>query len=219
VPADKIEVIYSGTDTDRFNPHVDGSAIREALGLSAEHLLITQIGVRSWKGNDDVLDAMVAVAARSPRARLLIVGARRPESLYEKAAARRLDGLVHVWGYREDIPQILAASDVAVDASYAGLGLTGTLREAFAVETPVIGTDVEGNPELVIDGKTGFLVPPRNPDALAQAILRVMENPVRAKEMAQAGRKLVEAQFSTRVKVERTEALYARLLANYGRNA
>lgn len=213
VPAEKIEVIYSGTDMERFHPGVDGSQIRRELGLAPDQFLITQIGIRSWRGNDELLDAMVAVSARAPGARLLFVGARRPESLHEKARARGLDGLVRVLAYREDIPEILAASDCCVDASYAGLGLTGSLREALAVETPVIATDIEGNPELVIHGETGLLVPPKNPGALAQAILQLMEDPVRAKEMARAGRKRVEAAFSTRVKVERTEALYQRLLA------
>lgn len=213
IDAAKIEVIYSGTDTERFHPHVDGGAIRRELGLTSDHFLITQVGIRSWRGNDDVLDAMARLARRVPQARLLFVGARHPESVYERAWARGLDGPVYVWGYREDIPEILAASDVAVDASYAGVGLTGALREALAVETPVIGTDVEGIPELIQDGETGLLVPSRNPEALAQAILRVMENPVRAKEMARAGRKRVEALFSSGIKVERTEALYRRLLA------
>ncbi len=213
VPAEKIEVIYSGTDTERFHPGVDGSQIRRELGLAPDKFLITQIGIRSWRGNNELLDAMVAVSARVPNPRLLFVGARRPESLHEKARALGLDGRVHVLAYREDIPEILAASDCCVDASYAGLGLTGSLREALAVETPVIATDIEGNPELVIHGETGLLVPPKNPGALAQAILQLMEDPMRAKEMARAGRKRVEAAFSTRVKVERTEALYRRLLA------
>ncbi len=215
VPAEKIEVIYSGTDTDRFNPNVDGSAIRRELGVSREQFLITQIGIRSWKGNDDVLDAMKMVTAQASTARLLFVGANEPKAniLREKATARGLADVVSVLLFREDIPEILAASDCCVDASYAGLGLTGTLREALAVETPVIGTDIEGNPELILDGETGFLVPPRNPDALAQAILRMLENPVRAQETARAGRKRVEALFSTRAKVELTEKLYVRLLA------
>jgi glycosyltransferase involved in cell wall biosynthesis len=217
VPEGKIEVIYSGTDTDRFHPGVDGSAIRRELELSPDHFLITQIGIRSWKGNDDVMDAMRTVIARAPRARLLFVGANEQKAkvVREKAQARGIGDVTSVSLSREDIPEVLAASNCCVDASYAGLGLTGTLREALAVETPVIGTDIEGNPELVIEGETGFLVPPRNPEALARAIRRVMENPARAKKMARAGRKLVEARFSTRVKVERTEALYARLLANY----
>ncbi len=217
VPEKKIEVIYSGTDTDRFHPDVDGSRIRQELGLKPDHFLITQIGIRSWKGNDDVLDAMRAVKAQVPRARLLFVGANEQKAkiLRDKAEARGIAAVTSIFLGREDIPEILAASDCCVDASYLGLGLTGTLRESLAVETPVIGTDIEGNPELVIEGKTGLLVPPRDPEALAKAILRVIENPAAAKEMARAGRKRVEAHFSTRVKVERTEALYARLLANY----
>jgi len=131
----------------------------------------------------------------------------------ERAFRRGIGESVHVLGHREDIPEILAASDLVVDASYAGLGLTGSLREALAVETPVIATDIEGHPELIVEGETGLLVPPRNPDAMAQAILRLLENPTRAKAMARAGRKRVEAHFSMAQKVQRTEALYQRLLA------
>jgi glycosyltransferase involved in cell wall biosynthesis len=214
VPADKIEVIYSGTDLTRFHPQVDGSGVRAELGLEAGHVLITQVGVRSWRGNDDVLEAMRRVRRTAPQARLLFVGAPPPRIplLLDKAARRGLGGLVSVLGHRHDVPEILAASDLVVDASYAGLGLTGSLREALAVETPVIGTALEGIPELITDGETGLLVPPRNPEALAQAMLRIIENPVRAQAMARAGRKRVEAQFSSAIKIQRTEALYERLL-------
>ncbi len=215
VAADKIEVIYSGTDTARFHPGVDGEAIRRELGLTPQHFLITQIGTRSWKGNDDVLEAVAKVAPHLPRARLLFVGARggKSQALLDKAAALALEGAVSVFPYREDVPEILAASDVTVDASYAGLGLTGTLRESLAVGTPVIGTDIEGNPEIVRHGQTGLLVPPREPGALADALLALAADPARARAMGQAGRALVEAKFSTTAKVERTEALYRRLLA------
>lgn len=220
VPAGKIEVIYSGTDLGRFHPQVDGSGIRRALGLGPGHALVTQVGIRSWRGNDDVLDAMARVHREAPQARLLFVGSPPPRIpiLLEKARRRGLAGVVSVLGHREDIPEILAGSDVVVDASYAGLGLTGSLREALAVETPVIGTDLEGMPELILDGETGLLVPPRNPEALAQALLRVLENPARAKAMARAGRKRVEALFALATKIERTEALYQRLLAAPGRH-
>ncbi len=219
VPASKIEVIYSGTDLDRFHPGVDGNRVRDELGLEAGHQLVTQIGMRSWRGNDDVLEAMARVHRAAPLCRLLFVGAPPPRIVQtmEKAGRLGLDRVVTVLGHRRDVPEILAASDLVVDASYAGLGLTGSLREALAVETPVIGTNLEGVPELIADGETGLLVPPRNPEALAQAILRVLENPTRAKAMARAGRKRVEAGFSTAIKVERTEALYRRLLARAGR--
>jgi len=218
VPSGKIEVIYSGTDLARFHPQVDGSGVRRELRLGPEHALITQIGIRSWRGNDDVLEAMGRVHRAAPHCRLLFVGAPPPRitSMLDKARRRGLAGVVTVLGHRHDIPAILAGSDLVVDASYAGLGLTGSLREALAVETPVIGTRLEGIPELISDGETGLLVPPRNPEALAQAMLRMIENPTRAKAMARAGRKRVETRFSTTVKVERTEALYTRLLAERG---
>jgi glycosyltransferase involved in cell wall biosynthesis len=153
-----------------------------------------------------------------PRARLLFVGAnaRKKEILRKKAATRGLTDRVSVLLYREDVPEILAASDVCVDASYAGLGITGTLREALAVETAVIGTDLEGNPELIEDGETGLLVPPRNPEALANALLRLIEHPDLAKAIAHAGRERVVTTFSQEVKVLRTEALYRRLLHEKG---
>jgi glycosyltransferase involved in cell wall biosynthesis len=167
-------------------------------------------------GNDDTMDAMKAVASKAPQARLLFVGANDAKAaiLHEKAAARGLADRIHVFLYREDIPEILAASDVCVDASYAGLGITGTLREALAVETAVIGTELAGNPELITDGETGYLFPARDTDALARAILRTIEDPSRATAMARTGRKRVEAEFSMTAKVDRTETLYRRLLGS-----
>ncbi len=213
VPADKVHVIYSGTDTTRFHPGVNRTVVREELGLSAEDYLITQIGIRSWKGNDDTLDAVALVAGRAPRARLLFVGANtaKEKILREKAAARGLADRVSVLLYREDIPEILAASDVCVDASYRGTGLAGSLREALAVETPVIATDMEGHPELIVHGQTGLLVPAREPEALAAALVQLIEDPARAKAMAVAGRRRVEAHFSLAAKIQRTEALYRQL--------
>jgi len=212
VPAEKIEVIYSGTDTERFQPGVDGRPVRAELGLAPNDFLITQIGVRSWRGNTDVIEAMARVTARAPHARLLIVGARNPATLHERAEASGIRPIVQVLGYREDIPEILRASDCCVDASWAGLGLTGALREALAVETPVVASDLAGNPELVRDGVTGLLFPPRDIAALADAILCLAADRERARTMGRAGRELVVDRFSTRVKVERTEALYRRLL-------
>ena len=115
--------------------------------------------------------------------------------------------------YRTDIPAILRASDCCIDASWKGLGLTGTLPEALAVGTPVLGSDLEGHPEVVLNGTTGLLFPPRDVPAMAAAILELAGHPERARAMGRAGRELVLRAFATRVRVERTEALYRRLLA------
>ena len=219
VAAEKIWVIYSGTDVERFHPGVDGGPVRRELGLAADDVVITQIGVRSWRGWRDVLDAMPAVVQRVARARLLFVGAPPPRiaEIAEQARARGLQGRVLAVGHRSDVPAILAASDVVVDASYAGLGITGSIREALACERPVVATDLEGMPELVLDGETGLLVPPRTPAALADAIVRLVSDPTAAQTMARAGRKRVEALFSLRAKVDATEALYHRLVVTAGR--
>jgi glycosyltransferase involved in cell wall biosynthesis len=213
VPARKIEVIYSGTDTDRFHPAVDGRAVRRELGIGPDRFLATQVGVRSTKGNDDVIDAMVRVVEQIPQARLVIVGARDTRLLHERARERGVGHAVSVLGHREDIPEILRASNVCVDASWTGLGLTGALREALAVGTPVVATDLEGNPELVRHAEHGLLVPPRDVRGLADAVLTLARDPDRARAMGCAGRYRVVAAFSMRSKVERTEALYYRLVA------
>jgi len=219
VPAGKISVIYSGTDLDRFHPGVDGEPVRRALGLSRQHALVTQIGVRSWRGWQDVLAAMRTIAPRCDRAHLLFVGAPPPRiaELADRAREAGLDGRVLALGHRDDVPAILGASDVVVDASYEGLGITGSIREALACERPVVATAVEGMPELVLPGETGLLVPPRDPAALGEAILKLLADPTDAQSMARAGRKRVEAHFSLRAKLDATEALYRRLLATGGR--
>jgi L-malate glycosyltransferase len=215
VPDGKIHVIYSGTDLDRFHPGVDGGPVRRELGLGPDQALITQVGVRSWRGWQDLLAAMPAVAGRLDRARLLFVGAPPPRIAQIGDRARELGVGRHVLvlGHRSDVPAILNASDVVVDASYAGLGITGSIREALACERPVVATAVEGMPELVVDGETGLLVPPRDPVAMAAALLRALGDSTAAQGMARAGRKRVEAHFSLRAKLDATEALYRTLLA------
>lgn len=219
VPAAKVEVIYSGTDLERFHPGVDGGTVRRELGLGPGHALITQVGVRSWRGWRDLLEAMPGVVGRFDGARLLFVGAPAPRvaEIGDRARALGLSRHVLVLGHRDDVPAILTASDVVVDASYAGLGITGSIREALACERPVVATRMEGMPELIVDGETGLLVEPRHPAALAAAIVQVLGDPGAAQAMARAGRKRVEAHFSLSAKLDATEALYRRLAAAAGR--
>ncbi|MBI2206695.1 MAG: glycosyltransferase family 4 protein [Candidatus Rokubacteria bacterium] len=214
VPPDKIAVIYSGTDVARFHPAVDGSPIRAELGLDAGHFLVTQVGVRSWRGWPDVLAAMVKIAPTLGRARLLFAGAPPPRiaEVQDRARALGIGGRVFVLGHRDDVPEILSASDVVVDASWAGLGLTGSLREALACGRPVIGTNLAGMPELIEDGRTGLLVPPRDPEALAQAVLKLAADPAWRQEIGRAGRARVEARFSLAAKLAATDALYRNLV-------
>ena len=216
MPLHKVEVVYSGTDTRRFDPaRVQGDAIRHELGLPAAAPLVTQVGVRETKGNDDVLRAFARIRAARPDARLLLVGA-RPEKrrpLETLIATLGLADAVTVWPYRDDVPEILAATDVSVDGSHVGHGITGALRESLAMETPVVATDGAGNPELVLHERTGLLVPSRNPAALAAGVLRLLGDPGFGAALGRAGRRWVCERFSTEAKVQRLEGLYRRLAA------
>ena len=214
LPGAKIDVVYSGTDTGHFDPaRVNGDAVRRELGLAPGTPLVTQIGVREPKGNDDLLWGFARVRGARPDARLLLVGARpdKRRRLEDVARAGGLGDSVTIWGYRDDVPEILAASQVSVDASHVGLGITGTLRESLAMETPVVATRAMGNPELVGHEEHGLLVPPRDPGALAAALLRLLANPAWARELGRAGRRKVVVGFSTRAKVARLETLYERV--------
>ena len=217
ISAGKIEVMYPSVDTDLFHPAIDGGPIRKELGFGAADFVVTQIGQRSWKGNDDVIDAMARVIAKAPQARLLVVGARMPSLIADRARSLGISEHVKILGYRDDVPQILAASDCCIDASWQGLGLTGTLPEALAVGRPVLASNLEGHPEVVRPGQTGFLFEPRDVAGIAESILALAADPERARAMGRTGRELALREFATRVRVERTEALYRRLLARESR--
>lgn len=216
IPARKIHVMYPSVDTRVFHPDVDGDAIRAELGFAPGDFVVTQIGVRSWKGNDDVIDAMARVLPKAAHARLLVVGARNPAPLWERVDRHGIRDAVRILGYRQDVPQILKASGCCIDASWKGLGLTGTLPEALAVGTPVLGSDLEGHPEVALPGVTGYLFKARDADEIADRILKLALAPDAARAMGRAGRELVLREFDTTVRAQRTEALYRSLLAARG---
>ena len=135
------------------------------------------------------------------------------------AFARRLaiEDRVLPIGFRSDMPDVLAAADIVADLSYEGLGITGTLREAMALGKPVVGSAAGGNPELVVDGQSGILVAPRDPAATAAAVRRLIGDPALSARLGRGGRARVEAGFSSEVRLDRIEALYARLIAERAR--
>lgn len=219
VPDAKVVTIYGGVDIQRFHPGVDGAGIREELSIPADARVITKVAHnRGWKGYEVFLRAATIVARTEPNAFFLGVGKGTTQSpeLDQLAHALGVSDRVRWAGFREDLPQIFAASDVCVHAATDGEGLTGVVREALAMAKPVVVTDVGGNRELVIDGKTGHLVPPHDPQGLADRILTCLHTPTRAAAMGWAGRQLVEQHFSHDAKAERMEQLYLDILRRKG---
>ena len=212
-----VHTIYSGTDPGIFDPrHAEGKALRRELGIDPDHFVVAQVSVRDWKGWSDLVTAFGLVAHRSPRARLLLVGCEtEPERAKVDRAAREagvVDRVVTL-PYRKDMPEVLAACDVVVDASWAGTGITGTIREAMAMQRAVVATDCGGNRELVVDGEVGLLVPPRDPDAIASALTRLVGDPDLRTQLGAAARRRVVQHFSTEKRIDKLEALYRQILA------
>jgi L-malate glycosyltransferase len=219
VPASKLVTIYGGVDVNRFHPEVDGEGVREELKIPSEALVIMKVAhVREWKGYEIFLQAAAIVAAAEPRAMFVGIGRGTGETpeLDHLVRALHLGNRLHWAGFRDDLPQMLAAADICVHAATAGEGVTGAVREAMAMAKPVVVTDVGCNRELVVDHETGLLVPPRDPKRLAAGILTLIRSPERTGAMGWAGRRLVEREFSHDVKAERVEQLYRHILHRKG---
>ncbi len=216
VPEERVVVIYSGSDPEVYGEGGDGRAVREQFGIPAEAPLVGKVAnyYHGWKGHDTFLAAAVRVRASSPNARFLLAGHRTDEGKMKAMVERfGLTESVALAGYRTDVPRILAALDVSVNCPRAGEGLSGAVRESLAAEKPVVATDVGGNRELVVDGRTGLLVPPDDPEALAAAVTRLLNDRDLAKQLARRGAERVRENLTVGRMVEETERLYRRVLA------
>ncbi len=214
----KTRTIYHGIDLSRFDRAFDQMVLRREFDLGSEAVIIGTVGrLTAQKAHDVFLQAAARIKRRSRRARFIIVGdGELREQLEQQARHLGLSGEVRFTGYRRDVPSLLSLFDVFVLSSrFEGLPLS--ILEAMAARKPVIATCVDGVPEAVVDGETGWLVPPDDAEALADRILALIENPQRARAMGAAGRHRVESLFRKERMVAQTEQLYAQLVERSGR--
>jgi glycosyltransferase involved in cell wall biosynthesis len=216
----KVVMIPGGVQVEEFlePDKVAMEQIKADWDLQSNIRLIGTVGrFVPPKGYSHLLDALHTANAQYPGVRSLLVGDGPLRAAMEtKAEALGLLENVIFTGTRRDIPEILALLNVFVLPSLWE-GLPIALLEAMAAGLPVVATAVGGTPEVVIDGVTGFLVPPRDPEALADAILRLLRDPDLRQRMGEAGRARVTEHFSVEQMVRKTEALYEQLLAEKGR--
>jgi glycosyltransferase involved in cell wall biosynthesis len=213
VPKDKIRVIHNGRDLDRFGPTNTQrrTATRNSLGLRDQPTIMTLARLDEQKGHRHLIDALAKVAAHRPDVITILVGEGPLENpLRAQCAARGLTDRIRFLGYRRDVPELFEAADMVVLPSlYEGLPLVAI--EALAAGRPMVATEVDGTPEVVLHEKTGLLVPPANPTALAAAIERLLDNPELASRLATDGRKFVRENFTLQRQIEETVALYSEL--------
>jgi glycosyltransferase involved in cell wall biosynthesis len=225
-PASKIQVIRNGIVGPAAAIAGGGSWLRQEFGLAPDARLIAVCSrLNPMKGLEYFLDAAAVVAQTHADVHFMIVGGNGHRSdgtyqgeLEQYAASRGLGNRVIFTGFRTDVARMLPEIDISVLPSLSE-GLSNSLLEAMAAGVPVIATRVGGTPELVDDGTTGLLVPPRDSAALAQAMTHLLDNPQTAKRLGDAGRSFVMARFSIEKMVADTQALYVKLLsASRGRS-
>lgn len=215
VSPEKVSVVYAGVDLKRFDPAAfSGSDFRREQGIPDDVVLLVQVGVRDWKGWRELVDAFSDAHRIEPRTHLALVACKSPEQKAEVeryAESRGVRQATSAIEYREDMPRVLAAADIVVDASWAGTGITGTIREAMAMCKPVIATDCGGNRELVT-AAVGWLVPPRGHEQLTAAILEAVRDPDTRSVAGRRGRKRVEQGFSRELRIDRLEQIYREIV-------
>lgn len=206
-----VRVIYNGVAIPSSGPRSGwGEIAGRELGGPVVCLVANFF---PYKGHMDFLDAAAQVLRRVPEAWFAIVGDGRLRAEIERrAAAPDLRGRVLLLGSRADSGDVMALSDIVALASHEE-GFPNVILEAMARARPVVSTRVGGVPEAVEEGRTGFLVPPRDPQEMASALIRLLEDPVEAGEMGKRGLARVREHFGMGRMVREHEELYLELLA------
>jgi glycosyltransferase involved in cell wall biosynthesis len=215
--------VYNSIDSIRFDPRrVRPSALREELGLAPGAALIGEVAqITPWKGQDTAIRALAEVRRGGLDVHLLLVGGiafggkgvRYDNHGYLRHLHRLVDELavgnaVHFLGHRPDVPEILRALDFSLLPSWEE-PCGYVMIESLALETPVLVTDVGGGPEVVEDGVSGRLLPPKRPELWAAAARELLEDPPALRDMGQRGPAAV-AQFRDDVHAREMFAIYER---------
>ncbi|MGD0402562.1 MAG: glycosyltransferase family 4 protein [Candidatus Acidiferrales bacterium] len=221
----RVFLSYAGTDTIPFRGTRTG-LLRNELGIPVEAPLVGMVAymyapkwflgqMRGLKGHEDFIAALTIVKQAHPNIRAVIIGgAWGKPGWYEERlrciGEKLCDGFLNFLGPRSDVPAIYPDLDLAVVPSYSEN--CGGAVEPLLSGVPVIATNVGGLPDLVQDGKTGWLVPPRNPGALARAILDALQDTAEARRRASEGQKLARTLFDVERNGREIVGIYERIL-------
>lgn len=215
VPKNRVHVVFNGAPLDQFapRPRAEGDRVRNELGLPLDAPVITTIGrLNAQKGHGTLVSAAARVVARFPRARFLIAGdGDLLGALQAQAVALGVSESIVFAGHRTDVPALLAATDVfCISSNYEGTPLV--LFEAMAAGKAVVSTSVDGCAEVIEEGRTGLLVPPRDPIRLGDGLCRVLADP--SLQVSLGGNaKEASKRYDIEACVRSMEGIYDRLLA------
>ncbi len=223
--AARITVLPFGVDTNEFTPGAREAALRAELGVPGNAPVVTVLArFQSVKGHAYLLDAAPAILDAFPETRFLFVGDTTFETVDANATRRavgervaadaRLRAAVVFCGFRRDVPRVLRASDILVcPSAFETYGMANI--EAMACGIPVVSTNVGGPRETIVDGETGFLVPPNEPGMLAARVIELLGSAERRCQMGHKGRQRVLERYDLRASVARLERVYAEALGGH----
>lgn len=209
----QVTVIRNGVEEARPFPEAAGKALRTELDIPLGAPVVGMVANfdRAVKGADQFVDCIPHVISSFPDVRFVLVGrGRDPEKLRDRARNLGVGHQFLLTGFLSDIDAVYSMMDVSVLSSLSE-GLSITILESMARGIPVVATAVGGNPELVRDGETGFLVAPNDPRAMAKSIVRLLADPTLRAGLGAAARRLVEYEFGIDHVSKQYESLYREL--------
>ena len=211
-PADRVDVIHNGIDPGPVPGELARARARTALGAAADTFLVgTAARLDAVKDLPTLITAFAALRRAQPRARLVIAGEGQARALLERHIADLgLAADVSLLGHRDDVRALMPGFDLYVNSSISE-GISVTILEAMAACVPVIATRVGGNPEIIVDGTNGVLVPARSPVALAAAMRRLADAAQTRHTFGREGRRTVEQHFRIDEMVDRYARVYREL--------
>jgi len=219
-PQDKTVVIYNGVETSRTRGDFTERRVRLYFGIPDNYKVVGEVArLAPEKGQLTLLKAAKLVIEKYPQVTFVIVGKeQRPSEHYRDKLECMLDDLnirqnvVLTGFYPRDIMDLMNLFDLFVLPCEGVEGLPVSILEALSAGKPVVTTPVAGNTEAVIDGETGFIVPPKDPQQLAKAILYLLQNSDKAQKMGQKGLELIRTRFSLKQMLEKTFRIYEEVL-------
>jgi glycosyltransferase involved in cell wall biosynthesis len=219
VPEHKIAVIHNGIVAENYQPeeHAPGF-LRQRFDIPDGAPLVGYIGRLSpEKGQADLLAAAAQLMPQIPQLRIALIGdGPDRDCLQRQAALLGIANRVLFTGHLQDVRPVFRDLDVLALTSHTE-GFPNVVLEALCMETPVVANDVGGVREIVEDGVTGVLLPPRSPERIAKALARVLEAPDWARSLALHGKRVVLERFTFRARVAKEEALCRDILASWNR--
>ena len=211
VPSEKIELVRSGLDLSVFSSASRRDELRSEFGVTSDQHLIVYMGrLRTVKGVEFGIRAFATALEQLPNIRMVLTGEGDQRNFLSSLVSKLgISEQVEFLGVRNDVPELLGAADSVLMPSLTE-GFPRTAIEAMAAGKPVIATNVGGTPEAIIDGETGILVPARDSDALASAIVRLVGDSDLQARLGAAGRERAAQNYSVDKYVSRLDEMYRR---------